>query len=249
MTTNNILVLTSTIAPQSGVHALARANPEDRLADYLKALDFYLPLLAAGIFHRAAYIDNSGHSLDAIAEKAEALGVADRLELVSYASDIPPNYSRYYLEANLLLEGFRRSKTLAEAGDSALWKVTGRYIVKNLARIIATQPDNFDLYLNLRNLPYRVVDFYLIGAKPSALKALLSYELESYRSKEDGEVLLRQKIDSGAFDQLKISPRMRATPQLSGVRGFDSAVYDSPQNALKHKLRSAANMIAPWLWI
>jgi len=249
MSQRNILVLTSAIAPQSGVHALARANPADRLGDYLRALDFYLPLVAKGVFDALVYVDNSGYPLDEHEAKAKVLGVEDATEFVSYVSEVPPYFSRYYLEANLLLEGIKRSATLKKASEEVLWKVTGRYIVENIEKIVATQPARFDLYLNLRNHPYRVVDFFLVGARATAFESLLQRDIEAFRVREDGEIILRQRIDAGYYEDIEIVPRLRVTPRLFGVRGFDGAAYGGFRHALKFHLRRAATHIVPWLWI
>lgn len=245
----NILLLTSTIAPQTGTFALARAKPEERLADYMQSLEFYFPFVATGVFDSAVYVDNSGYPLDALVEKAREHGVADRVEFVSYTSDIPPEFSRYYLEANLLIEGFERSTRLREAGEASLWKVTGRYIIRNIDDIVRTQPEDFDLYFNLRNRPYEIVDFFLVGARARAMKTLLMLDLDDFKSKEDGEKILRSKIDQGAYDDMTLIARMRRTPRLSGVRGFDGAAYDSPVHTAKYYLRSAARRLTPWIWI
>ncbi|MEO1252265.1 MAG: hypothetical protein AAFW81_07965 [Pseudomonadota bacterium] len=249
MSAKNILLLTSTIAPKAGAHALARTSPDERLADYLCSVDFYFPLVGAGVFDEAVYIDNSGYDLSPIIEKAEHHGVRDRTEFVSYVSELEPAYSRYFLEANLLLDGFERSSVLANAGAAALWKVTGRYVIENIDAIVRKQPAAFDIYFNMRNLPDKVVDFFLVGARAPAFRQLLTTDLEDYRTKNDGEIILRNKVDAGVFDSLHIVPRLTVTPRLTGVRGFDGAAYHSARHVLKHHVRGVANRIAPWLWI
>lgn len=245
----NILLMTSTIAPKAGTFALKRADPADRLADYVKALAFYASETRRGVFDALVYADNSGHSLGALREAVAKIGVSDKVEFVSYEADVPAEFSRYYLEANLLVEAMNRSAVLREAGAAAIWKVTGRYIVENVGEIVRTQPADFDLYLNLRNNPERVVDFFLAAFRRDAFWKTIGRDLEEYRSKEAGEKILRRKIDGGAFGSLKIVPRLARTPKVFGVRGFDGASYGGLKHQAKFYLRAAANRALPWLWI
>jgi len=252
MSAGNVLVMTSTIAPRPGVHALARTDPALRLAEYLAAVDFYSPLVADGVFDAAVYIDNSGHALGAVERNVAMAGTKNRWEFVSYKATTPPDLCRYFHEANLLLEGVKRSRVITQAAkkaDTVLWKVTGRYIIDNIDKIVNTWPAECDLYLNLRNLPKKVVDFYLVGARADVFEKFLHRDLGEFRTREDGEIILRRKIDAGDYIDLKITPRLVVTPRLTGVRGFDGASYKSARQGSKFFLRSAANIVAPWLWI
>ncbi|MEQ8178796.1 MAG: hypothetical protein RIA10_10745 [Amphiplicatus sp.] len=245
----NILLMTSTIAPKAGTFALKRADPADRLNDYVKALTFYAGETRRGVFDALVYVDNSGHSLEALRDAAARAGVAEKAEFVSYEADLPVEFSRYYLEAHLLIEAMNRSAVLRAAGEAAIWKVTGRYIVENVAEIVRTQPASFDLYLNLRNSPERVVDFFLAAFRKDAFWKTVGRDIEDYRTTEAGEKILRRKIDDGAFSELRIVPRLVRTPKVFGVRGFDGASYGGLKHQAKFYLRAAANRALPWLWI
>lgn len=245
----DILLMTSTIAPKADTFALKRADPADRLRDYAAALTFYADAVKNGVFDALVYVDNSAHPLDALIGIAARAGVEGRCEFVSYEAATPPGYSRYYLELNLLVEAMRRSARLREAGEAAIWKVTGRYVVENIASIVATAPAKFDLYLNLRNRPERVADFFLVGFRRDSFWKTIGRDPEDYRTTEAGEIILRRKIDDGAFGETVIRPRLARTPKISGVRGFDGARYDGLAYTLKYYLRAAANRVAPWLWI
>lgn len=246
---DGIVLMTSTIAPKADTYALKRADPADRLRDYADALEFYLRTVGRGDFGALVYVDNSGYPLDTLIALARRAGLADRCEFISYAAETPPHYSRYYLELNLLIEAMQRSATLQEAGEAAIWKVTGRYIVENIASIVAAAPAAFDLCLNLRNRPERVADFFLVGFRRDSFWKTIGKDLEDYRTTEAGEIILRRKIDEGAFGDAVIRPRLARTPKISGVRGFDGARYDGLAYTLKYYLRAAANRVAPWLWI
>lgn len=244
----DILLMTSTIAPKADTYALKRADPADRLRDYAAALEFYLQAVGRGDFASLVYVDNSGYPLDMLAAIATRAGLANRCEFISYLADTPPQFSRYYLELNLLVEAMQRSAEL-RAAAATIWKVTGRYIVENIASIVATAPATFDLYLNLRNRPERVADFFLVGFRRDSFWETIGKDVEDYKTTEAGEIILRRKIDEGAFGEAVIRRRLVRTPKISGVRGFDGARYDGLAYTLKYYLRAVANRVAPWLWI
>ena len=68
-----------------------------------------------------------------------------------YDLDYDSSYHRGYGEFRLIDQAFRRSETLSSMTlEDRVWKVTGRYIVKNLRAVIALTPATFDLYCEVR---------------------------------------------------------------------------------------------------
>jgi hypothetical protein len=66
------------------------------------------------------------------------------------------------------------SKTLANADAATiLWKVTGRYRVLNIGRIVRTAPPNSDLYCDMRKWPVPWVDLRIFGCTLGGYKSLL----------------------------------------------------------------------------
>ena len=102
MKRSNILLLTSTIAPRPDTHALVRSDPDLRLQDYLRSLEFYLQQLADGVFDTLVYVDNSGHSLASLAELAQKKGVFAQCEFISYESDMPAQYDQVQIDGKTL---------------------------------------------------------------------------------------------------------------------------------------------------
>lgn len=246
-----ILLITSTIAPAPGTFALTVTDPAQRLAEYCAAFRFYLGLLDRGLVDSIVYADNSGHPLDALQAIAAGRGLSDRVEFLSFRSDTPPQNSRYYLEMRLIETAFARSERLDPGRDQTVWKVTGRYLVQNIARIIATAPAEADLYVNCRDHPVHTLDFFLVAFRAPRFAALLLGDLDRYRVREPaGEILLRQKIDAGAFAGLRVVPRFRVTPRVTaGRRGSDGARYAGARGTANYLLRSAVNALLPRLWI
>jgi hypothetical protein len=138
----NILLLTSTIRPKANQPQLKLADPAERLKDYRKALEFYVRLVEAGTLDKIVYADNSGEDLRCLSSHFPA----DRIEWISnYDLDYDSSYHRGYGEFRLVDHAFSSSRTLASlAPEDRVWKVTGRYIVKNLSTVMALSPRRFD---------------------------------------------------------------------------------------------------------
>jgi hypothetical protein len=139
----NILLLTSTIRPKPNQPELKLADPTQRLADYAGALEFQAGLLERNVIDRIVYVDNSGYDLRALSDRFRSPAI----EWISfYDLDYDRSYHRGYGEFRLIDHAFRTSTVLAgmDATDH-VWKITGRYVVKNLGTVIAATPRTFDL--------------------------------------------------------------------------------------------------------
>ena len=248
---SDVLLITSTIAPAADVFLLSVKDPASRLDEYCAALEVYLGLLDRGLVERIVYADNSGRPLDRLAAIAARRGHADQVEFVSFTAEPGAAHSRYYLEMRLIETAFRLSTVLRTAGDRRIWKVTGRYIVGNIAEIITTAPEAFDLYVNCRNHPERLLDFFVVAFRSRSFHDLLGRDLEDFSARNPpGERVLRDKIDAGVFAGMTIVPRLVVTPNLTGGRrGWDGAAYGARRGRLRYLARVLANRIVPGLWV
>ena len=161
---NNVLLLTATIRPPAGVPELQRTDPTERMNDYVRALSFYCSIRDT-IIPRIVFIENSGFDLSPLSDVVSRADAAHRVEFLSFNGlDHPPRYGRGYGEFKLLDYAMDNSKTLANAGAATiLWKVTGRYRVLNIGRIVRTAPPNSDLYCDMRKWPVPWVDLRIFG--------------------------------------------------------------------------------------
>ena len=146
----NILLLTSTIRPKPDQPHLKVSDPEQRLSDYSRTLDFQLRLLDRGVIDRIVYVDNSGYDLGTLVGRFPS----ESIEWVSfYDLDYDSSYHRGYGEFRLIDHAFRASGTLASMNrEDSVWKLTGRYVVKNLRTVMALAPSAFDLYCDVRGV-------------------------------------------------------------------------------------------------
>jgi hypothetical protein len=249
----NILLMTATITPPPGARALARTDPVARLRDYISALRFYLSLGAP--LERIVFCENSGSDIEPLRSLARQLGADDRVEfLVFNGLDFPPEYGRAYGELRLVRHAMGHSRLIREAGEMAvIWKVTGRYIVRNLQRIVATRPAGVDLYFNARRWPRRWIDLYLLAWTPAGYARGIDGLREVVR--EDADLISAEtKVWDLLVDHpdptLRTRPRLAIEPRIEGVRGVDNHAYQrSAKDEVKRLLRSAARVMIPWLWI
>jgi hypothetical protein len=247
----NIALITSTIAPESGVHALKRSNVKDRLEDYKKAFSFYCERMEEGIFDRIVYVDNSEYDLEEIRKISIDKGVESKIEFITYKSTIDPRNSRFYLEINLIDYFYKNSVLLKENPSCMIWKITGRYVIKNISSIIPKSciKEKYDLYINYRNSPYKVIDFYLVGFSGSAYKIIFADNLNLYAGIKDGEIILREYLNNPNMSGLKILRRFPVIPRIIGIRGYDEGRYGGKKDLTKFYLRTLANILIPSLWI
>lgn len=247
------LLMTATITPPAGVPQLARTDPEQRRRDYLAAFSFYLGLLGRGV-GRLLFVENSAADLGDFRALAERSGRADRVELIAFRGlDHPPAYGRAYGEFKLIDHAMAHSRLIEEAGpEQSVWKVTGRYILRNLAALVRGRPERFDLYCNLRRYPRPWADMFLLAWNRRAHETFLKGLYAEFR-----EDLLMPLVPENRFytlilaarDRLRVVPRFRGIPDLEGHRGLDNVNYAAGRGRAKYLARLVFQRGLPWLWI
>jgi hypothetical protein len=246
----NVLLLTATITPTAGVRGLARSDPEKRRGDYMRAFRFYIDMLGSHL-DRIIFVENSATDIADFALVARELRAADRVEFVSYYGlDYPDEYGRGYGEFMLIDHAAEHSETIRAAGeDLIVWKMTGRYITRNLPRLIATRPRAFDLYCNLRNHPYRWVNIYMMAWNRLGYEKIIKGIAPQLRMDliAPPELPFRRVVDE-ARGRYNVVPRFRYVPIIDGVRGTDDRSYTEGER-WKIAARQIARTVAPWLWI
>src|SRR4051812_21428574 len=75
-----VVLMTATVAPPHVIGDLRHRDPDQRLAEYLAALDFYLGL-RRGV-RALVFAENSGYDLVSLKALAARKGAADRMELL-----------------------------------------------------------------------------------------------------------------------------------------------------------------------
>lgn len=247
----HVLLLTATVRPPAGARALARTDPAQRLGDYARALRFYLQHVGR-TFEAVVFAENSGADLGSLRRLAAEAGVGDRAEFVQFDGlDHPPSYGRGYGEFRLIDHAMERSGVIGGAGEGAVvWKVTGRYIVRNIGAVVASGPGEFGVYCNARNWPMRWMDMYLMAWTRAGYERFLRGAYRGLREDEgagSAEVRLRRVLDG--VGEGEVVRRLRREPRIEGVRGYDGRAYHDGRGTVKYHVRAVGRWVTPWVWI
>jgi hypothetical protein len=248
----NVLVMTATISPPANAPHLLRRDPALRLTDYASALSFYRKLLGSCI-DKIVFIDNSNSDVSSIAKPIMNTGPKNRVELLSFHGlDHPAEYGRGYGEFKLLDYAMENSAALtALTSQDRVWKVTGRYIVINLQRVIEKAPEHFDLYYDMKNYPMKWVDTRLMAwttiGYNKAFRGLY-HELREDILKAPAETRLYPVLRT-FVGQPGVVPRFTVQPRIGGIRGYDNKNFLRGRNLLKYHIRAAARKLVPWFWV
>jgi hypothetical protein len=139
------------------------------------------------------------------------------------------------------------SRLIAEAGDDAvIWKITGRYHVRNLAHMVKSAPRRFDLYCDVRNRPIAWLDLRFMAWTRAGYDRILRNVAE--RLGEDPKEPVMHRYISEMIDDTVVK-RYRAEPLIDGVRGWDNKHYAQGRAKLKFWTRVASRKLLPFLWI
>jgi hypothetical protein len=245
---NNTLLLTATIRPLAGIPELQRTDPMERMKDYIHALKFYCDI-PENVLPRIVFIENSESDLSLLRDVASAANATHRVEFLSFNGlNYPPSYGRGYGEFKLLDYAMDHSTTLSAADpETMLWKVTGRYRVLNIRRIIRSAPSNSELYCDTRTWPIPWVDLRIFGCTLGGYERLLKgiyLQLREDVIKMAPEQHLHPIIDELAKSH-PIVKRLQSEPFIDGIRGKDSKNYASGINFIKYVARSSRRMLFP----
>jgi hypothetical protein len=240
-----ILVITATVTPPSGAADLSRTEPTARLNDYCEALGFYVEQLEQGTFDSIVFVENSNSDISRLKTIAGSSTRHDCIEFISYYGlDYPPSKGRAFGEMQLLDHCMAHSELIrAAAPNEMIWKVTGRYIVRNVKRLLKSST-SASLYCHCRNFPTRWADMYFMGWVKAVYAVTIAGCAE--RISQSSEREFRKLIDEKAR-VFKVSKRFRYPPKICGVRGWDSRRYEDQRG--KEAVRAILSRIAPWVWV
>ena len=215
--------------------------------DYVRVLEFYCNI-PESIVARIIFVENSESDLSPLRDVVARAKASNRVEFLSFNGlDHPSSYGRGYGEFKLLDHAVDHSPTLAVApSSSVLWKITGRYRVLNLTRIIRGAPTDFELYCDTRKWPIPWVDLRIFGSSIGGYRKLLKGiypQLNETVINMAPEQYLFSSIRELARSQ-KIVTRFNNEPLVDGIRGKDSQNYASGLNYIKYLVRSSKRMIS-----
>jgi hypothetical protein len=245
--TKHILLMTATITPHNARN-LARTDPVARLQDYHQALGFYLGLMDRPL-HGIVFVENSDSDVTTLRQLVASRGLTERVEfLCNYGVHLYSEKGRAHGEFKLLDYAMTASVMVMEAGmNHVVWKITGRYMVKNLASIIASAPRGFDAYVDMKDHPRRWMDMRLMAWTSIGYDRIFRGVADHLDSKTH-ETHMREYLPKRA-QGARLVPRFLKEPFIDGVRGWDNGNYSRGSELLKCYVRSAGRVLAPWYWM
>jgi hypothetical protein len=245
--TRHILLMTATITPHNARN-LARTDPVARLQDYNEALGFYLGLMDRPL-HGIVFVENSNSDVSTLRQLVASRGLTGRVEfLCNYGVHLYSEKGRAHGEFKLLDYAMSASNMVMDAGvNDVVWKITGRYTVKNLASMIATAPRSFDAYVDMKDHPRRWMDMRLMAWTASGYDRIFRGVADDLDSKTH-EKLMREYLPKRA-QGARLVPRFSKEPFIDGVRGWDNNNYSNGRELLKCYVRGVGRVLAPWYWM
>jgi hypothetical protein len=245
--TRHILLMTATITPNHARN-LVRTDPAARLKDYKDALGFYLALIDRPL-HGIVFVENSDSDVTTLRQLVASRGLTGRVEfLCNYGVHLYSEKGRAHGEFKLLDYAMTASVMVHEAGPAhVVWKITGRYIVKNLSSMIATAPGGFDAYVDMKDHPKRWMDMRLMAWTAAGYDRVFRGAADDLDSKTH-EIQMRDYLPKRAKGA-RLVPRFCKEPFIDGIRGWDNNSYSSARELIKCYVRSIGRVVAPWYWI
>lgn len=247
------LIMTATLIPPKG--AVARADPEDRLSDYLNALGFYLSLPET-VIDRILFVDNSHSDLSPLADLVQNVPHAKDVELISFQGNDHP-YQRGKAYGEFRLMDFGLANTSLFGSQDLIWKTTGRLKFLNLKEVSErSKRKKFDFLCDLHNVPWvgsgkwqnhENMDLRVFAFRMRAYDVILRDLWKNNEEGFDAEFMyhLMRKRHEGVF----VIPRFPTQPKLQGISGRHQRDYLSSSQRTKDSVRAVFRRISPWLWL
>jgi hypothetical protein len=241
-TSRHVLLLTATVSPADGQPTLALRDPAERLAEYERALAFYQGLLAQGVLRAIVFGENSGYDLARLAARFPHPGI----EWVALApQERELRFHRGYAEFQLIDALFERSRVLSSLGDDALvWKVSGRYVVANLAALTRSAPRHVDFYVMA---DHQWVEMSVMAWSARGYRAIVRGLYAQFASQEPPELILRRHLGAPVRSDVKCVLSFRWPVRLFGRRGTDGSPYEGRRTRYRFALQAGwKSLCLPW---
>lgn len=234
----NILLLTSTIKPNANQPNLVMTNPQERLVEYRNAMVFYTEAIKEGVIDGIVFVDNSGFDLKNLSTEFPSKNI----EWISfYGLDYPSSYHRGYGEFKLIDYAFANSIVLKGLNESdRIWKVTGRYIIKNLKKVILYAPRKFELYCDIQD---NWLDMALIAWSIKGYEHTVRGVCENFKTGMAPELIMSQLIMGQVKLGKGIVSRYNWMPLVIGRRGADGSQFQGKYTYIKYLLISCVNWL------
>lgn len=256
---NYTIVMTACIAPNTDRPLVARVDAGERLADYQRAVRFWLSLDDPRC-ERVVFLENSGYPLDGIHEVALESDGRRPFEAVHVGDNqVPEGVSYGYAELGML----DAASVSVDSWSSAklLVKVTGRLTFPNLTRLMSRVNPGVQFLADARNthLPMArtaengVLTTQLMAFTPSFYRKRLMSVREKMEPRK-GHRLIESVIYRELFDLQRdksqgVSFRFPVGCPPRGFAAHWQKEYGVGVDAVTDRLRGVARRTTPWWWV
>lgn len=220
--------MTATIRPRTGV-ITAIADAEQRLSEYKDALSFNLKFIGQCV-DEIIFAENSGSDLEELRQIAAGFPVRF---IANPQENHPPSFGYGYSEMKLLQSVMDREEY---SSDNFYVKVTGRYKILNLCKLIS-RIEKTHLFYDIRNYTRNPwLDLRIMGWNQSDFNQVLrnSYKLlrDDLNNRPPEMVLAKHLMSTSGVRQFAFEPNVQ------GRRGYDGKDWGTGLNYLKYLGRS-----------
>jgi hypothetical protein len=246
------LIMTATVTPPATMPGTVRNQSAVRRAEYERAFLFYLGL-DDRLVDEIVVFENSDADLTSFSTLAQRAGSSKVVTLVNVSSDYPAEKGKGYAEFLMLDRGL--AQLPQTSATRRFWKVTGRLQVTNFEQMVATAPAHYDIYTDMRNVPW--VGETLGGNQWMELR-LFSFTRRGYDSFLRGRYDIDFVLEKGLYAELMalrrerhidLAPRFLCQPIFVGHSAYSNASYSGLGYRSKSAIRRLARRTAPWLWL
>ena len=247
------LIMSATLSPPPA--AVARADPADRLNDYLDALRYYLALPNTAI-DRILFVDNTHGDLSPLVQLAQEFAHGKEVEFIGFdGNDHPYQRGKAYGEFKLM--DFGLANTTLFGPQDIVWKTTGRLKFLNLPQMNqSSKKFDFDILCDLHNVPWvgsgnwhtrHNMDLRVFAFRREAYDMLLRDQWRAHESGFDAAFMYHLVLQQ--HPNVHVVPRFPLQAQLQGISGRHQRDYRSGAQVLKDTVRGVARRVTPWLWL
>jgi len=225
----NIVLLTATITPLYGQAHLQLVNSSSRFNEYQQALKFYYQCLEKNIIDNIIFVENSLYDLSPLMREFKH----DKIEWISfYGLDYDVSYHRGYGELKLLDYAYGVSTILKTSlFDDVVWKISGRYILKNIATIIKHAPGDFKIYCETSE---QWSEMSVMAWSVKSFNCFIHPILKDFATDMAPELILPKKMKKWKNEYSGIIMHFSWPPYLVGRRGTDGKPFQGKLSSLVH---------------
>jgi hypothetical protein len=226
MANDTCVLLTSTIHVEHHefLGTGGRVNTDDRLRDYLGALESWITRQDA--FRDIVFVDNSGYPLDALQAVVDRHPDAGkRVELLSFhTTGYSPTRGRSFGELDIMRVALAQSTLMR--GASRFAKVTGRVFIPNIDTMMSRVAADGDVVGRLSHNLTWLETVLVLFRKELFTEHLLPFALEHVN--DESGYHIERVLASACLRAIATGARwypFPAEPLIQGIRGIDGRPY------------------------